>query len=73
MQSISKYIKRFHFSICVIDIYSKYAWVAPLKDKKGITITNAFQKYLDYSGCKPSKILADKGIEFYNTSIKSWL
>ena len=73
MQSISKYIKRFHFSICVIDVYSKYAWVAPLKDKKGITITNAFQKYLDDSGCKPSKILADKGIEFYNTSIKSWL
>ena len=71
MQSIN-ILKDFIF-YCVIDIDSKYAWVVPLKDRKGITITNAFQKYLDDSGCKPSKILADKGIEFYNTSIKSWL
>ena len=64
MQSINKYNKGFYFLLCVIDIYSKYAWVVPLKDKIGITITNAFQKYLDDSGRKPNKILADKGIEF---------
>ena len=47
MQSISKFNKRFRFLFCVIDIFSKYAWVVPLKDKKGISIVNAFQKMLD--------------------------
>ena len=43
MQLISKFNKGFRFLLCVIDIYSKYAWVVPLKDKKGISIVNAFQ------------------------------
>ena len=47
-----------------IDIFSKYAWVAPLKDKKGITITNVFEKTLDESHRKSSKIWADKRSEF---------
>ena len=47
MQSISKFDKGFRFLLCVISIYSKYAWVIPLKDKKGTTITNAFQKILE--------------------------
>ena len=44
-----------------------------LKDKKGIEITDAFQKILDKSNCKPNKIWVDKGSEFYNISMKSWL
>ena len=48
-------------------------WVIALKDKKGITITNAFQKILDESNCKPNKIWVDKSSEFYNRSMKSWL
>ena len=72
MQLISDYLnKRFRFLLCVIDIFSKYAWVAPLKDKKGITITNAFQKILKESNCKPNKILVNKGSEFCNRSTKS--
>ena len=59
--------------LCVIDIFSKYAWVVPLKDRKGITITNAFQKILKESDRKPNKIWVDKGSEFYNSSIKKWL
>ena len=43
-QLTSKFNKRFRFLVCVIDIFSNYAWVVPLKDKKGITITHAFQK-----------------------------
>ena len=43
------------FLICVIDIYSRYVWVIPLKGKKGITMTYGFQKILDESKCKPSK------------------
>ena len=59
--------------MCVIDIFSKYAWVVPLKDKKGISIANAFQKILDKSECKPNKIWVDKGSGFYNNSFKIWL
>ena len=61
MQFISKFNKRFRFLLCVIDIYSKYAWVITFKDKKEITITNAFQKILDESNCKPNKVWVDKG------------
>ena len=73
MQLISKFNKGFRFLLCVIDIFSKYAWVVPLKDKKGITIINAFQKILKESNRKPNKIWVDKGSEFYNSSVKKWL
>ena len=69
---ISKSNKGFRFLLCVIDIYIKYAWVIPLKFKKGITITNAFQKNLDESNRKPNKIWVDKGSEFHNRSMKSF-
>ena len=54
-------------------IFSKYAWVIPLKDKKGITITNAFQKILNESKHKPNKIWVDKSSDYYKRSMKSWL
>ena len=73
MQLISKFSKRFGFLLCVIKICSKHTWVIPLKDKKAILITNAFQKILDESNCKSNKIWVDKGSEFYNTSMKSFL
>ena len=73
MQLISKFNKRFRFLLCVLDIFSKYAWVVPLKDKKGVSIADAFQKILDKSGCKPNKIWVDKGSEIYNNSFKKWL
>ena len=73
MQLISKFNKGFRLLFCVIDIYSKNAWVISLKDKKGITITNTFQKILKESNCKPNKIWVDKGSEFYYRSMKSWL
>ena len=53
---------------CVLLMYSKYAWVVPLKDKKRISIVNAFQKILDKSARRPNKIWFDKGGEFYNNS-----
>ena len=55
MQLISKFNKVFRFLLCVIDIYRNCAWVVPLKDKKGIIISNAFRKVLDESNYKPSK------------------
>ena len=56
MQLISKFNKGFKFLFCVIDMFSKYAWVVPLKDKKGASIVDAFQNILDKSGRKPNKI-----------------
>ena len=56
MQLISKFNKEIRFLLCVIDIFSKYAWVIPLKDKRGILITNAFQKILDEPIRKPNKM-----------------
>ena len=64
MQLISKFNKRFRFLLCLIDIFSKYAWVVALKDKNGVSIFDAFQKIFDKSGRKPNKIWADKGSEF---------
>ena len=68
MQLITKFNKGFRFLLCVIDVFSKYAWVVPLKDKKGVSIVNAFQKILDDSNRKPNKIWVDKGSEFYDDS-----
>ena len=77
MQLISKFNKGL---LCVIDIFSKHAWVVPLKEKKGASIVNAFQKILNDSasseakskgrrqsqskGRKPNRIWVDKGSEF---------
>ena len=81
MQLLSKFNIGFRFLLCVIVIFSKYAWIVPLKYKKGISIVNAFQKTLkEYDrseakskGCRPNKIWVDKGSEFYNNSFKKWL
>ena len=70
MQLICKFNKGFRFLLCVIDIYSKHAWVIPLKDKKGVSIVNAFRSILKKSNRKPNKIWVDKGSELYNSHVK---
>ena len=64
MQLVSKLNKGIRFSLYIIGIFGKYAWAIPLKVKKGITTTTAFQKILDASGRRPNKI--NVGSEFYN-------
>ena len=49
MQSLSKYNKGIKYLLCAIDLFSKYAWVVPIKNKKGISIVDAFQKILKES------------------------
>ena len=71
IQLLSKFNKVFRFLFWFIDIFSKYAWVIPLKDKKGISIVNAFQIILKESNRKPNKIWVDKGSEFYNIFFKN--
>ena len=72
MQSLSKYNTGNKYLFCAIDLFSKYAWVVPLKDKRGISIVNAFQKIIS-EGRKPNKIWVDQGSEFYNNSFKDFL
>ena len=62
MQLINKFNKEINFLLCVIDIFSKYAWVIPIKDKKSNTITNALQNMLNESNSKANKIRVYKGI-----------
>ena len=73
MQLISKSDKGIKYLLCVIDLFSKYAWVVPLKDKKVTPITNTFQKILDCSKRKPNKIWVDQGSEFCNNHFKKGL
>ena len=63
----------FSFLLCVIDIFSKLAWVVPVKEEKDVTIASAFQNILDDSMRKPSKIWVHKGSEFYNNSFTKWV
>ena len=72
MQSLSKYSKRIKYLLCTIDLFSKYAWFVPLKDKREITIVIAFQKIIS-KGHKPNKIWVDQGGEFYNKLLKIFL
>ena len=71
-QSLSKFNKGIKYLLCAIDLFSKYAWVIPLKDKKGTSIVNAFQKIISKER-KPNKIWAEQGSEFYNQSFKDFL
>ena len=73
MQLGGKFNKGFRFLLRVIDIFSKYAWVVPLKNKKGVRIVNAFPKILKQSTRKRNKIWVDKSSDFYNSSFKNWL
>ena len=72
MQSLSKYNKGIKCLLCAIDLFSKYVWVVPLKDKRGVTIFNVFQKIFS-KGRKANKIWVDQGGEFYNKLFKRFL
>ena len=73
MQSLSKYNKGIKYLLCVIDLFSKYAWVVPIKDKKRSSIVNAFKKIQNDSNRKPNKIWTDQGSGFYNNSFRHFL
>ena len=63
MQSLSKYNRRIRYLLCAINLFSKYVWVVPLNNKRGISIVNAFQKIIS-KGKKRNKIWVDQGGEF---------
>ena len=63
---------RFKYLLCAIDLFGKYAWVVPLKDKRGITIANAFQKIISKER-KPNKIWLDQGGNFTISFLRGFL
>ena len=73
MQSLRRKNKGIKYLLCAIDLHSKYAFVIPLKDKKGISIVNAFNKIIKQSSRKPNKIWVDQVGEFYNNVFEKWL
>ena len=70
MQLLSRKNKSIKYLLCAIDLYSKYAFVIPLKDKKGISIVDASNKIIKQSERKPNKIWVDQGGELYNNVFK---
>ena len=72
-QSLSKKSTGIKYLLCAIDLHSKYTFVVPLKDKKGISIVNAFNKIIKQSNRKPNKKWVDQGDEFYNHNFQKWL
>ena len=73
IQLIRKYNKGIRYLLCAIDLFSKHAFIVPLKEKKGTTIANVFQKTLNNSKRIPNEIWVDQVSEFYNTHFKKWL
>ena len=72
MQSLNKYNKGIKYLLCAIDFFSKYAWIVPIKHKKGTSIVKAFKKIIS-EGRKPNEIWVGQGSEFYNKSFKEFL
>ena len=70
MQLKSKCNKEITYLLCVIDLYSKYAWLFPLKDRKNVATVNVLQSIWDNLKRKPSKVWVDQDSEFYNNSFK---
>ena len=69
MQAFSSFNKGFEYVLTVIDVFSKYAWAVPIKDKSAASVTKAFEQIT--SDRIPKKLWVDKGKEFYNTTFKT--
>ena len=67
------YNKGYVYLLTVIDVYSKYAWAVPLKDKRGETVMMAFKDIISKSDRKPNNLWVDEGTEFYNKIMKAYL
>ena len=71
MQSLRKYNKGIKYLLCAIDLFIKYAWVVPLKEKRGINIVNTFQKIIS-KGRKPNKYGFIRAVNFTISFLKDF-
>ena len=72
MQSMQKFNDGYRYFLVCIDVFSKYAWVIPLKNKTGLSLVDAFKVILS-SGRRPEKIMTDQGTEFFNKHFQALL
>ena len=72
MSYLARFNKRYKFLLTCIDVFLKFAWVVPLKNKTGESPVNGFQTILD-AGRSPEKLQTDKGTEFLNGNFQSFL
>ena len=73
MESLYSTNKNVKYLLCVIDFFTKYAWVKPLKDKNTKTVLNALIEIVNESNRKPNQLWVDQGREFYNKLMQEWL
>jgi len=73
MESLAGSNDGYKFILCIVDVFSKYAWCIPLKNKSATTVLDAVKEVVEKSGRMPEKIWVDQGSEFYNKSFKAWL
>ena len=73
MESLSSKNKNIKYLLRVIDVFTKYACVKLLNNKKGKTVLNAFMEIVNESNRKPNKLWVDQGREFYNKLMQEWL
>lgn len=71
MQNLKKYNKGYNYILIVIDCFSKYAWVEPLKSKSKLSVSHAFERILANSHRNPNHLQTDMGTEFYNEKFES--
>ena len=72
MESLSSKNRKVKYLLCVIDVFTKHAWVKPLKDEKCKTVLNTFIEMVSESNCKPNKLWVVQGKEFYNKLVHGW-
>ena len=73
MNSLMKYNDQYRYILCVIYVFSKFAWSIPLKNKTAASILNAVKSIVESSGRTPEKIWVDRGSEFYNKDFEKWI
>jgi len=72
MQTFSEFNRVVRYLLTVIDVFSKYGWMLPLKDKTGKSVADALKEIFKISKRKPEKLWADKGREFFNKHVKEF-
>ena len=73
MENLADDNEGYKFILCVIDVFSKYAWCIPLKNKSSSTVLEAVKKIISESGRTPKRFWTDRGTEFYNKVFATWI
>ena len=73
IHQLARQNRNFRYILVVLDIFSRFAWARPLKDKTGSSVASALQDIITSAGRQPKKIWSDRGTEFYNATVNRLL